>query len=332
MQEKNMRGITLIALVITIVVLIILAAVSINAILGENGLITKAQQAKHTYGNSVTAEENAMDKFLNDIDKAIAGTESSAKVVKKAPMEYYGKTITNYTGYGKEASNYNWQIYYSDGNNIFITTTDYILTADCPNGRGVNVPTTHTTYQVSWGNIVKDYNGSADITNEKITPWLSYLSKGEDINNNMKATAYLLDTSMWNTNFKGTKADYAIGAPTLDMFVASYKDTHPDKYIEFQPGELGYKVKWSNSNTYESSIGNVPQNDFNKIYIKGDTDRAYCQWLASSAESADNLMTLINDGNVRECSYYCEGLGVRPIVCLSSDVVLEKDGVGYKII
>ena len=42
---KKKQGITLIALVITIVILLILAAVSIYMLLGDNGLITKAQQA-----------------------------------------------------------------------------------------------------------------------------------------------------------------------------------------------------------------------------------------------------------------------------------------------
>ena len=41
---RNTKGITLIALVITIIVLIILAGISINLILGENGIITKAKQ------------------------------------------------------------------------------------------------------------------------------------------------------------------------------------------------------------------------------------------------------------------------------------------------
>ena len=42
---KNKKGITLIALVVTVVVLIILAGVSINAVLGDNGIIKKANQA-----------------------------------------------------------------------------------------------------------------------------------------------------------------------------------------------------------------------------------------------------------------------------------------------
>ena len=41
----NKKGITLIALVVTVVVLIILAGVSINAVLGNNGIIKKANQA-----------------------------------------------------------------------------------------------------------------------------------------------------------------------------------------------------------------------------------------------------------------------------------------------
>ena len=43
---KNKKGITLIALIITIIVLLILAGVSLNAIIGDNGVITNAQKAK----------------------------------------------------------------------------------------------------------------------------------------------------------------------------------------------------------------------------------------------------------------------------------------------
>jgi len=43
MMLKNRKGITLVALVVTIVVLLILAGVSINLVLGNNGIIAKAQ-------------------------------------------------------------------------------------------------------------------------------------------------------------------------------------------------------------------------------------------------------------------------------------------------
>ena len=43
---KNEKAITLIALVVTIVVLLILAGESLNLVLGNNGIITKTQDAK----------------------------------------------------------------------------------------------------------------------------------------------------------------------------------------------------------------------------------------------------------------------------------------------
>ena len=43
MKTKEMKGITLVALVVTIVVLLILAGVSINTVLGDDGIIKKAK-------------------------------------------------------------------------------------------------------------------------------------------------------------------------------------------------------------------------------------------------------------------------------------------------
>ena len=43
---RNQRGITLIALVITIIVLLILAGVSIAMLTGDNGILSKARQAQ----------------------------------------------------------------------------------------------------------------------------------------------------------------------------------------------------------------------------------------------------------------------------------------------
>ena len=45
MKTKEVRGITIISLVVTIVVLLILAGISINAVIGDNGIIKKAQNS-----------------------------------------------------------------------------------------------------------------------------------------------------------------------------------------------------------------------------------------------------------------------------------------------
>lgn len=55
---KNQKGITLIALVITIIVLLILAGVSIAMLTGENGILTQANNSK-----SATAKAEAVEKI-----------------------------------------------------------------------------------------------------------------------------------------------------------------------------------------------------------------------------------------------------------------------------
>lgn len=53
-------GITLISLVVTIILLIILAGVAINLSVGENGLLTKAKQAKEKYNETAAKEKLEM--------------------------------------------------------------------------------------------------------------------------------------------------------------------------------------------------------------------------------------------------------------------------------
>ena len=64
---KNKRGVTLIALIITIVVLLILAGVAFNTVLGDEGILGKASEAAET---SKRAEKNELDG-LNNLEKEI---------------------------------------------------------------------------------------------------------------------------------------------------------------------------------------------------------------------------------------------------------------------
>ena len=64
---SNQTGITLIALVVTIVVLLILAGVSIKALFGDSGIINKAKDAQNRMNNAQESDLNA----LNDLDKWI---------------------------------------------------------------------------------------------------------------------------------------------------------------------------------------------------------------------------------------------------------------------
>ena len=67
-KEKNSKGITLIALVVTIIVLIILATVSINMVFNENGLIKQAEKAKEYQANAVESDQGTLERYANYIN------------------------------------------------------------------------------------------------------------------------------------------------------------------------------------------------------------------------------------------------------------------------
>ncbi len=77
---SNQTGITLIALVITIVVLLILAGVSINTLFGDNGIIKKAQDAQNRMNNAQESDLNALnelDEFIYDATGKLPSTEDT---------------------------------------------------------------------------------------------------------------------------------------------------------------------------------------------------------------------------------------------------------------
>ena len=71
---KQERGITLIALVITIVVLLILAGVSLNAIFSENGIIKRAKDAQNKMDQATQNDLDAINELNNWIDGKINGS------------------------------------------------------------------------------------------------------------------------------------------------------------------------------------------------------------------------------------------------------------------
>ena len=67
-NKKNPRGITLIALVITIIVLLILAGVTIAALSGDNGILTKAKEAKEKTEQAQKDEERNLQEITDTMN------------------------------------------------------------------------------------------------------------------------------------------------------------------------------------------------------------------------------------------------------------------------
>ena len=69
----NEKGITLLALILTVVIMIILAAVTINVALGEGGLVDQAKWAAEQTANSTKSEQEQLDDVASQINDIIAG-------------------------------------------------------------------------------------------------------------------------------------------------------------------------------------------------------------------------------------------------------------------
>ena len=61
------------ALVITIIVLLILAGITINLTVGQRGILTRAQEAGRNYQEAAKKEDEDLEKFLGEADNIIAG-------------------------------------------------------------------------------------------------------------------------------------------------------------------------------------------------------------------------------------------------------------------
>ena len=74
---KSKKGITLVALVVTIVVLLILAGVSINLVLGDNGIITKAKEAQRKSAEATQNDLICMNELAQQLEEKINGSTGS---------------------------------------------------------------------------------------------------------------------------------------------------------------------------------------------------------------------------------------------------------------
>ena len=99
-QKSKQTGITLIALIVTIIILIILAGVSINMLVGENGIINMAQRAKNETEQAAKNEQQALAGMLG---KSYADYNGQLHIEGEKVLNQYNEQVQLnglYYGYG----------------------------------------------------------------------------------------------------------------------------------------------------------------------------------------------------------------------------------------
>lgn len=84
---KSRRGITLVALVITIIVLLILAGITISLTIGQQGILRRAEEAGKNYMAAAQVENKQLLELTNQTDKIITGIwEEEYTMVEGVPV------------------------------------------------------------------------------------------------------------------------------------------------------------------------------------------------------------------------------------------------------
>ena len=85
MKKTQEKGITLIALVITIIILLILATVTLNVVLGEGGLIDRAQQAKELTEQAALEEQQGLNSLMSEFTNIMSEEQTPTVPTEQTP-------------------------------------------------------------------------------------------------------------------------------------------------------------------------------------------------------------------------------------------------------
>lgn len=281
------------------------------------------------YAGSVTETSLHSLDVVNDYEVI------DASIIALNKEAYYGDTVI---GYDNAAGVNEWQIFHSDGNNIYIIAKDY-LTKDkvplLPDGSRVTTASNGCvdfkgaiTYYTNPSSVINSRNLNVSFTNAYPASTAS--------NSNMKAVAYLSDDNVWK-NFKGSVADFAIGAPYASLFVDSYnsvshKGTTKKLYTNI-PNANGYYFSANNTN-FDSILSGIQGAEYNYLYIKPTSGSILGMWIASPSGGGEKYLfgTMSSGGAIMQQSYDRSNYGLRPVVRLKSNIQLEETASGaFKI-
>ena len=92
---REKKGITLLVLAITIVIILILAGISIDIVFNENGIIDKAKEIANNMNNQIGEDQSEINDLLNELENSMKGPEDVDGISNiKVTTEYTTEEIT----------------------------------------------------------------------------------------------------------------------------------------------------------------------------------------------------------------------------------------------
>lgn len=317
--------------------------VKIQALIAESGMPGTAGYNNGTYkGYRYRINTSTYEVIVDDYELTLKVGNTDLKDVADLST-LYGED-TDYIS----IEGITWQLFYDDTDAIYLIAKDFVPNSTLPSEL---IKSAHTSYQwkdycAYFGNMIA-YNTYSGTIIDNI-PW----SNGADSNTitgnaqtntylkwvnssvvttrnnlNMKAVAYMMDTSKWS-NFAGNvPGATAIGGPTIEMFVLSYNAKHgtnqfgtygtsANDITSTNANDCGYMVS-INGGSWSKSVMNPDKTD-NMWFKANDFNKASGMWCSSPSSNNNNsIVCAITNCNI---SYYTvcgfEGCAFRPLVTI----------------
>ena len=285
-RMQDNKAITLVALVVTIVVLIILAGISLSLVLGQNGIVNKAKEARDKTQADQLNTEIAMNTLYNDMEGAIsAGPIDLSKV----------NTV-------KEAKE-NRAIPIADNKTL---TDDNTKTVIVPAGFKISSDSATT---VNEGIVIEDKDGNQYvwIPVENISDY-----KRTTFSTNVATGTIDTSTNSEKINYSSSNTNYFIEAMPSDELasVTTYKGYYIGRY------EAGDSVSTANK-TLRSDGASIN----NKVAIK--KDQAPYNWITRDQAKtlAEEIKTTegYTKGTTKLCSSYAWDTAINFIQRTNTD-------------
>ena len=220
--------------------------------------------------------------------------ENTFQIGQAKNIENYGELVE----YESENGSENWRLFYQDSNYAYLIY----------DGTYPDIATDDSAYK----------NGSyVSNIGKKLSSKIDKLFVSSNTKANIRKTAYLLDTEFWGKSKKieDTKgiALFAIGSPTIELFVASYNNAsevakEKNYHINLSSDDIGYK--FIETSAYFS------EQDRNGIYnLTGNSQ----WWLASPYNVQYHNFRIIESGGYWTLGDVTGSINpdVRPIVCIN---------------
>ena len=299
-KTKEMKGITLVALVITVIILLILATISIQT-LTNTGLFGKAKEATKKYSEAEEKEKIQMELYYAQINKSTNGTSTN-----QIGEQLYDKNVEN----GSK-----WHIIViNDSKKIYGTGWTYI-----PRGSKISDTKTNETWLInnSSQEMIKLEDGTFTDLSYKtavgtidglifnLDPSVIENATKENINEKLGSNVELMNFD-WNKDSGLTKKSFNFDG--VNDYIKIKYDNEEEKNILAQNG---FTFEF-----YGTYNGGTSYNEKNEVVDNNEYKGLFCYWNGNEKEQASLRFGINNYGkNI----FWNAKVGIMGVDALKSD-------------